>query len=266
MGGQYATPITLQTGLHPGDEARVNWPLNFRLPDEEAGMTSRTDRQIQKTRNIILGLVALVAVLIVGYGIFYSTGATTGEIVAGEHYTVLENPPRQRPGQPIVVHEYFSYACIHCRNFEPLVKDWQKGLPDNVTFVRSPVIFSAIWKVLAQSYYALDSIGALEANHDRLFRAIHDNGREFRSAEAIADYIDGNGTTKAEFLRAFESAEVRRATRDAEQRQRAVNIASVPTLVIGEKYLVNMDAGRKTALEIADHLIALENAPPAVTN
>ena len=54
---------------------------------------------------------------------------------------------------------------------------------------------------------------------------------------------------------------MRRATRDVERRQREVNIASVPTLVVAEKYMVNMDSGRKTALEIADHLIALEITP-----
>jgi thiol:disulfide interchange protein DsbA len=226
-------------------------------------MTSRTDRQVIRTRNTILGFVAVVAIVIIGYGTFYSTGVDTGEILAGEHYTVLDNPPRQRLGQPIVVHEYFSYACVHCRDFEPLVSDWRGDLPDNVTFVRSPVIFSPIWEILAQSHYALDSIGALEANHDRLFRAIHDSGRQFLTPEMVADFVDGNATTKADFLRAFQSSDVRRATRDAERRQREVNITSVPTLVVAEKYMVNMDSGRKTALEIADHLIALEKIAPA---
>ena len=62
---------------------------------------------------------------------------------------------------------------------------------DNVTFVPSPVIFSPIWEILAQSHYALDSIGALEANHDRLFRAIHDSGRQFLTPEMVADFVDG---------------------------------------------------------------------------
>ena len=163
-------------------------------------MTSRTDRQVLRTRNTILGFVVLVAILVIGFGTFYSTGMATGEIVAGEHYTIVDSPPRQRPGEPIVVHEYFSYACVHCRNFEPLVSNWQSDLPDNVTFARSPVIFSPIWGILAQSYYALDSIGALAANHDRLFRAIHDGGRQFLTADMVANFIDGNGTSKAEFL------------------------------------------------------------------
>ena len=224
-------------------------------------MTSRTDRQVLRTRNTILGFVIVVAILVIGYGTFYSTGGTPGEIVAGDHYTLVDNPPRKRAGEPIVVHEYFSYACIHCRDFEPLVSDWKQDLPEGATFDRSPVIFSPIWGILAQSYYALESLGALDANHDRLFRAIHDSGRQFLTPDMVADFVDGNGTTKAEFLRAFESAEVRRATRDAERRQREVKINSVPTLVVGEKYVVNMDPGRKAALAIADHLIGLELTP-----
>lgn len=226
-------------------------------------MTSRTDRKVLRTRNAILGFVVLVAILVIGFGTFYSTGVSTGAITEGEHYTVLDDPPRKRPGEDILVHEYFSYACVHCRNFEPLVSDWKKNLPDNATFVRSPVIFSPIWGILAQSYYALESTGALEANHDRLFRAIHDSGRQFLTPEMVADFVDGKGTTRAEFLAAFESSEVRRATRDAERRQRAVQVNSVPTLVVAEKYLVNMDKGRKLALDIADYLIDLELAGDA---
>ena len=225
-------------------------------------MTSRTDRQVLRTRNTILAFVVVVAILVIGYGTLYSTGGPAGEITAGEHYTLLDNPPRRRAGEPIVVREYFSYACVHCRNFEPLVADWKDDLPDGVTFERMPVIFSPIWGILAQSYYALESLGALDANHERLFRAIHDSGRQFLSAEMVADFVDGNGTTREEFLRAFDSADVKRATRDSERRQRDAKIASVPTLVVADKYVVNMSPGRKTALEIADHLIELELAPP----
>jgi hypothetical protein len=40
--------------------------------------------------------------------------------------------------------------------------------------------------------------------------------------------------------------------------------ASVPTLVVDDRYRVSMDVGRKTALAVVDHLIASElGEPPA---
>ena len=227
-------------------------------------MTSRTDKKVVRARNAIIAFAALVAILLIGYGAIYSTGITEGEFLAGEHYRVIEDPPRRRTGEPIMVQEFFSYGCIHCRNFDPLLDDWRATMPEGVTFRRSPVTFSPVWQLLAQSYYALERLGAVQANHLRLFRAIHDNGRQFLSADMVADYVDGNGTTKEEFLRAFNSPEVRREMRDADAAQRKFVITSVPTLVVGGKYVVNMDVGRKASLDVVAHLIALEfGAAPA---
>lgn len=226
-------------------------------------MSSRTDPKVLRLRNTIIGFVVVVAILVIGYGTLYSSGVTTGEFVAGEHYTVIEQPARQRLGEPLEVREFFSYACIHCRNFEPLVHDWSQALPDGVRFVRKPVSFSPIWEILARSYYALETAGALQANHERLFRAIHDNGRQFLTAEMVADFVDGNDITRDAFLAAYRSPAVGRATRDAQRQAQDLRVSGVPTLVIAGKYMITMDAGRKVALEIADHLLAQELASAA---
>ena len=46
--------------------------------------------------------------------------------------------------------------------------------------------------------------------------------------------------------------------REGEAAQREVVIRAVPTLAVNGAYLVSMDVGRKVALEVVDHLIALE--------
>ena len=84
-------------------------------------MTSRTDRKVMRTRNSIIAFVSLVAITVIGYGTLYTTGITEGEFAANDHYRVVDNPPRRRAGEPILVQEFFSYGCIHCRNFDPLL-------------------------------------------------------------------------------------------------------------------------------------------------
>lgn len=221
-------------------------------------MTNRKEQQVKRLRTTIIAAAAALAVAVLGYGILYSTGVTEGEYRAGTHYELIEGAARRRPGAPIRVREFFSYGCIHCRNFDPLIEDWKATLPEGVEFERTPVAFSPMWTLLAQAYLALDEVGALAQNHERLFRAIHDNGRQFLSPEMLADYVDGHGVSRSDFLRAFNSPSVRRKVQEAESDQRRMQIASVPTMVVDDRYRINMDMGRKTALDVVDHLIATE--------
>lgn len=226
-------------------------------------MNSRKRDNVARIRHLIIGGIALVVFLVAAYGLLYSTGVTQGEFVAGEHYQVLDSAERRRPGQPIRVQEFFSYGCVHCRNFDPLVEEWLTSLPEGVTFDRVPVAFSPDWALLARAYLALENLGILAENHERIFRRIHDNRMMFENADELARYVDGHGTTAEAFLAAFNGPEVRRRLRETDAAQRAVNIASVPTLVVDGRYLVSMDVGRRVALEVVDHLIALEQAQPA---
>ncbi len=216
-------------------------------------------RKVRRLRNGIVGFAIAVAVAVVAYGLFYSVGGTdTGEFVAGEHYRLIDDPPRRRLGTPIAVTEFFSYACIHCKNFQPLIEDWKSDLPDDVRFERSPASFNANWAMFAKAYFALERAGALAANHKRIFRAIHDNGRQFRTPDDIADFVAGRGVARQAFLDLYDSPEVRRKTADEDARQRRLGVVSTPTLAVADRYVVGMEAGRRRALETVDYLIGLE--------
>ena len=215
--------------------------------------------KVNRIRNAILGFAAVVAVLVIGYGLLYSSGATEpGEITEGTHYRLIDDPQRRRPGNPIVITEFFSYGCVHCRNFEPLVSDWKRSLPDDVRFERAPVSFNAAWALLAQAYFALEASGGLEANHERIFRAIHDNGRQFLSVDDVADFVAGRGVERQAFLEAFNSAAVRRRQVGVNALARRFEVAATPTMVVAGRYAVTMDAGRRQALKTVDHLIETE--------
>ena len=232
----------------------------------KVGKQARRERRIKAIRWSVLGAGILIVGVILVWGLLYSTGVSEGgAIVAGEHYRTVENPPRRRPGQSIVVTEFFSYGCVHCRNFDPLIEDWRDGLAEGVVFERAPVAFFAEWAVPGQAYLALLETDALEANHERIFRAIHDNGRTFLTASQMADFVDGNGVTRQEFLDAYNSPSVRRTLARNEARQRKLGVSSVPSITVADTYVVNMDVGRPRSLEVADALVAqmrAEEAPP----
>jgi thiol:disulfide interchange protein DsbA len=221
-------------------------------------MAKKKTNNVLMARNTIIGFVTLVGVAILGFGTYVSTGLGTPTKVTEDDYRVVENARPRRSDDPIEVIEFFSYGCIHCKTFDPIVDDWAAEQAEDVVFSRQPTTFSPIWALLAQSYLTLEAADALEENHSRIFRAIHDARRQFLTPEMVADYVDGRGLTSADFMREFNSPKVRDAMREADRDQRLYQIAATPSLVVAGKYVVGMEGGQKRALRVIDELIALE--------
>ncbi|MBT3610314.1 MAG: thiol:disulfide interchange protein DsbA/DsbL [Gammaproteobacteria bacterium] len=217
-----------------------------------------TDK-VETTRNAIFGVIIAIGVALVGLGIYLSSGlAQNATPTEGEDYALIENADRIRIGDPINVYEFFSYGCVHCRNFDPELEEWLVTTDEDVAFSRKPAAFSRTWTLLGQGYLALEQADALEGNHAKLFSAVHDFGKTFRSGQEIADYLDSETLPAAEFMRAFNSPKVRRKLSQAETDSRRYNVQSVPTMIVAGKYAVDMGNGMQRALEVVDYLIGQE--------
>ena len=217
-----------------------------------------TDK-VETTRNAIFGVIIAIGVALVGLGIYLSSGlAQNATPTEGEDYALIENADRIRIGDPINVYEFFSYGCVHCRNFDPELEEWLVTTDEDVAFSRKPAAFSRTWTLLGQGYLALEQADALEGNHAKLFSAVHDFGKTFRSGQEIADYLDSETLPAAEFMRAFNSPKVRRKLSQAETDSRRYNVQSVPTMIVAGKYTVDMNNGMQRALEVVDYLINQE--------
>ncbi|MBM4202939.1 MAG: thiol:disulfide interchange protein DsbA/DsbL [Gammaproteobacteria bacterium] len=228
--------------------------------------TQKNETVPPRIRKIQIGVIAFLAVIGVAlliYATLYTTGLTEGEFSEGEHYVLLKDPVAGETSQTIEVVEFFSYGCVHCYNLDPQIEDWQEDLPENVSFRRQPVSFSPQWALLGQTYFTLEDLGALKENHSRLFKAIHDQGKQFLSVEELADFVDGKGTTRDDFTRAFNSSTVRRFAGQMERMQSRHEVQAVPTIVVAGKYVIKSDVPRKIALDVVDHLIAKESGKGA---
>ena len=134
---------------------------------------------------------------------------------------------------------------------------------EDVAFSRKPAAFSRTWTLLGQGYLALEQADALEGNHAKLFSAVHDFGKTFRSDQEMADYLDSETLPAAEFMSAFNSPKVRRKLSQAETDSRRYNVQSVPTMIVAGKYTVDMGNGMQRALEVVDYLIGQERTERA---
>ena len=212
-------------------------------------MAKRKD-DITKIRTGILVAVAALILIVVGVGLYYSLGF--GASASGEPYIALDKS--DGTGAVEVVY-FFSYECPHCRSFDDLVDGWQSRLPDGAVFARIHVAYSSSNRLLAKAHRALKRHDAFDANHQRLFRALQDRNRRFATPNALAQFVDGHGVDQDSFLRSLTSTRTAREVEAGERRFLKLGLTSVPALVVDDKYIINMDLGRKHALAVTDDLV-----------
>lgn len=224
-------------------------------------MAKKKDRSLL-VQKIAVGVAAAIIVGLFGY--FYSrvlTEAPHGEFVEGEHYTLVDNP-RRIHGDKVQVMEFFSYACPHCYSFDPKLNEWVEQNKAHIDFVRTPAVGSNLWRMYAKTYYAMQALGILGTDHEKLFNAIHGIGQNLDSVDSLAAWFAQNGTTDAAFRSMFDAEGVNENVESADELARRYKIASVPSIVINGKYLVvaTQEIGPSRMLDVMDYLVKKEEA------
>ncbi|MFB9067687.1 thiol:disulfide interchange protein DsbA/DsbL [Pseudofulvimonas gallinarii] len=178
----------------------------------------------------------------------------------GQHYRRIDPPvPTQAAEGKVEVVEMFSYACVHCANFEPFITSWKASLPEHVEFRPIPAVFNATWEALARTYHALSEMGALERLHGELFKAIHQERKPLGNLEAIADFVAGKGVDRAAFLAAAQSEQTTARIQRERELAMSYRIEGTPSMVVNGKYLVSAGAaGFQGMLQVVDYLVTLE--------
>lgn len=190
-----------------------------------------------------------------------ATARSAGAGAPGEgiDWVAIDPPqPGDSPGR-IEVLEFFSYGCVHCANFNPLIAAWEHALPADVAFRRVPVTFGrAAWRNLARLYYALDSLGELGRLDQAVFDAIHTHREPLSTESEITTWATRNGIDAERFAAVFDGFAMQGRIARADQLARDYRVESVPLLTVGGRYaVVGREARRlEDLLVIADDLIA----------
>lgn len=172
---------------------------------------------------------------------------------------------RVNPAQPvetgakIEVREFFWYGCPACFSLEPVLGKWQKTMPKNAQFVRTPAIFNERWAVHARAHYAFEALGITAKMHDALFHALHVEKRPLVDAESLATFVAEKGGNRQAFLDAYNSFSMPANLNRALQAGRAFNIDSVPTLIVDGKFMTSphVPGGSERLPQVLDFLVKL---------
>lgn len=219
-------------------------------------------------QKIAVSAAAVLVIAILGY--FYTqviAEAPKGKFVEGEQYLLLGNPGHPHDGK-VQVTEFFSYACPHCYAFDPKLKAWLAEHNRRVEFMRTPAVGTTQWRLFARAFYAMQALGILKEDHDKLFNAIHGQGLDLDSPAKLAGWFADNGTTAEAFQSMLNSDTVTEQVQRAEELQEHFRIQAVPSIVIDSKYLVQMgqQVGPSRMLDVMNYLVNKELAPAKQTN
>jgi thiol:disulfide interchange protein DsbA len=200
-------------------------------------------------------------VLLLSLSLFSCTQEQAETYEAGIDYVVLDKAVKTTTGDKIEVRELFWYMCPHCYRLEPLIKNWKQNLPDNVTFIQQPAVFSERWAQGAVFYYVLEELNLTEKLHEVLFDAIHARGKRFNSKESFVNWVASFGVEAKTVETAFDSFSVRIKLNKSTANTLKYNINGVPVIVVNGKYLADAThaGSHEEMLKVVDYLIQQES-------
>jgi thiol:disulfide interchange protein DsbA len=166
-----------------------------------------------------------------------ASGATFAAAELGKDYSLLD-PPQPTETKKIEVLEFFFYGCSHCFRLHPLLSQWEKAMPKDVQLTFVPTIFRDSWEPMANTFYALETMGQREQLHDALYRAWNVDNIDLSDEAKITAFVAKHGVDAAKFSAAYNSFSVQSRVARAKQMIRLYGINGTPTFVVDGKYVI----------------------------
>ncbi|WP_020395449.1 thiol:disulfide interchange protein DsbA/DsbL [Thiolinea disciformis] len=188
-----------------------------------------------------------------------AAAATTNYTNGKQYATLSASIPTQAPSNQVEVTEIFWYGCPHCYELEPTINEYLKTKPANVYFNRVPATLGEKWTFHAKLFYVgkmLDSDGS-KGIHTKIFDALHKQGRRIDNDDAIKRFFEAQGFTAAQVDTVLKSMELQTSLNYAKEVTNKSGIQSVPSLIVGGKYLTGpamMSEGSKL-IDVLNYLV-----------
>lgn len=196
------------------------------------------------------------------------------QLTAGKDYQAITPPQPTPPGKTIEVLEFFWYACPHCSQLQPSLQAWLKNKPADVAFRSQPAAFDESWTQLARTFYAIDTVGAVEKLHPEVFAAIHKTKKLdpkvlVKDPKTLFAWVGEQKMDVKKFTDAYNSFTVVSKTQRTVDITSAYGVSGTPSIAVDGRYLiapamVPLKAGNSVDYERffnnVDQLIAIARA------
>ena len=204
--------------------------------------------------------IALLALLLAAP--LASAQALPEKYQAGKHYFVIDPPQPTSSGNKVEVIEVFSYGCIHCAHFQPLVDTWKKSMPAGAQFSYMPAFFQPTFALFGRAYYTAEVLGVAEKAHQDLFKALFVEQKPLHSLDDIARWYSAYGVKADDFVKTATSFAVETKVNRANQMVKNYQVDGTPTMVVAGKYRVTGASaeGYDKVFDVVNFLVAKESA------
>ncbi|HTN93958.1 MAG TPA: thiol:disulfide interchange protein DsbA/DsbL [Gallionella sp.] len=179
---------------------------------------------------------SMIKGMLVAAALFIS-GTALAEAQLGRDYNLL-NPPQPTSTKNIEVLEFFFYGCSHCYHLHPLLSEWEKAKPKDVELIFVPTVFRDSWESMANTFYALESMGKQQQLDDALYRAWNEENLALTDEDKAADFVAKHGVDRAKFVAAYNSFAMQSKVMRAKQMIRSYRVDGTPTLIVDGKYVI----------------------------
>lgn len=197
-------------------------------------------------------IISTVIMLLLSINVFANTN-----IKEGVDYTIINNKIKINKNKPINVKEFFSFNCIHCKDLEPLLDNYQINNKKKIELQRIHVVWgdNQIMLKLAQLNATISIMGKSKELNPLVFNAIfmQNNLTEISN---LKEFLKINKIDENKFMAIYNSFEVNKIlakykelTGDARY-----NISGTPTVVVADKYIIN-PAIPSRLIDVLDYLI-----------
>ena len=188
----------------------------------------------------------------------FVSGAHAQSLAANRDYVVIEPALLTDTPSKVEIIEFFSYACPHCSDLDPAIKDWVAKHKGDIVLRRIPVGFNnPFYQLMAKLFYTLEAIGQLEKLDAAVFNALHVKGLRLIDEKSILQWVTAQGVDAKTFSDAFNSFGVVSKTKRADQLAQSARIQGVPAIVVDGRYLVTGKdiKGHADLLSLTDRII-----------
>ena len=185
---------------------------------------------------------------------FVGLQASAFEATDGKDYRVV-NPTVDSPRDTIEVVDFFAYTCAHCQRLAPMLQDWAKTLPPDVTVKRVPVAWEPATQFLSQIYYTFEALDRLDDLHPAFWQDILDG--QITSQADLQNWLEKHKVDLTQWNNAYNSFAVTMHTQQALQAWTNYLLDATPYVAVAGKSLTppQMAGPRHTTLKVLNRPI-----------
>lgn len=180
-------------------------------------------------------------------------------LAAGKGYVELKEPVEtDAPEGEVEVIEFFSYGCIHCMRFAPILEKWHEEIAPRVgAHLRLVHVgFNKAFEPLQKIYLALEASDQVDKVHEQVFHALQEEKVRLTEPKVLFKWMDQQGVDVESFRDAYDSFGVATQVKRSIELQDAYAVEGTPAFGIAGKYYTDgsMAGGFSRMLQIANEL------------